>query len=75
MLGASFTFFPPEVWAGTDGVNAVAQTGVLKGKVLDSTGQPIIGATVKVDGTKSKGTITDIDGNFTISDVSKVKSP
>ena len=73
LLGASFTFFPPEVWAGTDGVNAVAQTGVLKGKVLDSTGQPIIGATVKVDGTKSKGTITDIDGNFTISDVSKGK--
>ncbi len=73
LLGASFTFCPPEAWAGTDGVNAVAQVGVLKGKVLDDTGQPVIGATVKVDGADNKGAVTDIDGNFSISGVSSGK--
>ena len=36
----------------------------------DSTGEPIIGATVRVDGTEG-GTITDFDGNFTLSNVKK----
>lgn len=39
--------------------------GTVKGTVVDSTGEPIIGATVKVVGTGT-GTVTDIDGNFTI---------
>ena len=73
LLGASFTFCPPEAWAGTDGVNAVTQVGVLKGKVVDDTGQPVIGATVKVDGVDNKGAVTDLDGNFSISGVSNGK--
>lgn len=36
------------------------------GKVLDHNGEPIIGANVVVKGTTT-GTITDMDGNFTIS--------
>ena len=36
------------------------------GKVLDSLGESVIGASVLVKGTTS-GTITDIDGNFTLS--------
>lgn len=35
----------------------------VKGKVLDENGDPIIGASVKVKGTKN-ATVTDIDGNF-----------
>lgn len=35
------------------------------GQVLDSNGEPIIGATVLEQGTKN-GTVTDIDGNFTL---------
>ena len=31
--------------------------------MVDETGQPVIGATVRVNGT-STGTITDMDGNF-----------
>ena len=43
---------------------AVAQS-VVKGQVVDKeTGDPLIGASVVVDGT-SQGTITDVDGNFT----------
>lgn len=37
----------------------------IKGKVVDENGEPIIGANVMVKGT-TNGTITDIDGNFTL---------
>ncbi len=42
---------------------AFAQTGAIKGKVLDELGEPIIGANVVERGT-TNGTITDIDGNY-----------
>ena len=38
---------------------------LVKGTVNDEAGEPIIGATVKVQGTQ-KGAITDFDGNFSI---------
>ena len=44
---------------------ATAQTRV-QGMVVDEAGEPVIGATVTVKGS-SQGTVTDIDGNFTIS--------
>ena len=37
----------------------------VKGNVTDESGEPLIGVTVRVDGT-SIGTATDIDGNYTI---------
>ena len=40
-----------------------AQT--ITGNVKDSSGEPILGATIMETGTKN-GTVTDIDGNFTI---------
>ena len=43
-----------------------AQNQTVMGKVLDETGEPVIGATVTVDGTKT-ATITDFDGNYSIS--------
>ena len=45
-------------------VNLYAQKA-LKGTVVDEADMPLIGATVAVEGT-SGGTITDIDGNFSI---------
>ena len=47
-------------------VNAFAQSVAVKGNVTDATGEPIIGATVRVDGQNGAGTVTDIDGNFRI---------
>lgn len=38
---------------------------VVKGTVLDERGEPIIGATVKVKGSKT-ATVTDLDGNFSL---------
>ena len=53
---------------------AVQQNGNHKvtGRVVDSTGEPLIGATIMVEGTK-EGAVTDIDGNFTINTTSKAK--
>ena len=44
---------------------AVQQSGVVKGTVVDETGQPMIGVTIKVKGSQA-ATITDLDGNFSI---------
>ena len=41
------------------------ESNVLTGCVLDSKGEPLIGASVIVNGSSS-GVITDADGNFTI---------
>ena len=46
--------------------SAFAQQVVVKGHVKDATGEPIIGATVRVAGVEG-GAITDANGNFTIS--------
>ena len=51
-------------------VNAVQQNSVAKGNVKDAAGEPVIGASVVVKGT-TNGTITDFDGNFELSGVSK----
>jgi TonB-linked SusC/RagA family outer membrane protein len=45
--------------------NSFAQTYQIHGVVVDTKGEPIIGATVAVSGT-SEGAITDMDGNFSI---------
>ncbi|MDE6985391.1 MAG: SusC/RagA family TonB-linked outer membrane protein [Bacteroides acidifaciens] len=39
---------------------------VVKGKIVDENGEPLIGVNVAIDGTTT-GTITDFDGNFSMS--------
>lgn len=51
-------------------LNAVAQQLNVTGNVKDALGEYIIGASVLVKGT-TNGTITDIDGNFSVSSVEK----
>lgn len=46
----------------------VAQTKSISGKVVDSFGDPVIGASIVVVGT-TNGTITDIDGNYSLNGV------
>ncbi|MBQ2360675.1 MAG: SusC/RagA family TonB-linked outer membrane protein, partial [Prevotella sp.] len=46
-------------------VSAFAQQITVKGHVKDATGEPIIGATIRVVGVEG-GTVSDIDGNFTL---------
>lgn len=46
------------------------------GKVVDTNGEPIVGATIKEQGT-TNGTITDMDGNFSfmVSPNTMIESP
>ncbi len=44
---------------------AAQQQGTITGTVIDDQGEPVIGASVVVEGTAT-GSITDLDGNFTL---------
>ncbi|MBR1410866.1 MAG: TonB-dependent receptor [Prevotella sp.] len=46
---------------------ALAQDQVVKGQVVDENGEPVIGASVTLANNKSKGTVTDFDGNYQLS--------
>lgn len=45
---------------------ALAQNVTVKGVVVDTLGDPVIGATVTVKGDASKGTTTNLDGQFSL---------
>jgi len=65
-LFAMIAFFAPSVaFADTASVNAVQQDNIVKGTIVDTTGEPIVGATIKVVGT-GNGVATDVDGNFSL---------
>lgn len=53
----------------TIGVQAFAQSAV-SGKVTDKAGEPCVGANVLIKGTTT-GTMTDLDGNYSLTDVRK----
>src|SRR5690606_5446077 len=46
-------------------LRSIAQGLPVKGAVYDKKGEPLVGATVKIQGT-TEGTITDIDGTFSL---------
>lgn len=56
----------PQTSYAEQAVQNITQAAQLKGQVVGSNGEPIIGATIMVKGTKN-GTVTDFDGNFSIS--------
>lgn len=72
-MGVSLAFFTSGIAAAeiesasphTDAIESILQERSINGKVVDPSGEPIIGANVVVKGT-TNGTITDIDGNFTL---------
>ena len=45
------------------------QGRTVTGTIVDANGEPVIGATVIVQGDATKGTVTDIDGNYTLINV------
>ena len=51
---------------------SIAQNKVVTGTVYDEQGEPVIGATVQVKGTKI-GTVTDFDGNYKLEVPEKAK--
>ena len=67
---SALAFSPLGVSQAMANTNVVQQTMTVKGTVVDNNGEPIIGASIKVVGS-SNGTVTDLDGNFTLNNVSK----
>ena len=57
------------IWFWTFSASVFAQQITVRGNVKDAKGEPLIGVSVQVSGT-SMGTITDVDGNFILSNVS-----
>lgn len=49
-------------------LSAIAQNKTISGKVEDTKGEALPGVSVSIKGT-SKGTITDLEGNYTIQDI------
>ncbi len=64
LLGASMPVASARASEAVTQANAAVQ---VKGVVLDTSDQPVIGASVIEVGTKSNGTLTGPDGSFTIS--------
>nr|WP_294075251.1 TonB-dependent receptor [Prevotella sp. UBA4952] len=61
-----FAPFPLHAGAGVNEFQKQVRNLVIKGTVKDANGEPIIGATVRIKGVSDKGTVSDIDGNFTL---------
>ena len=70
MGAASMGAMYAEVLPSVDGVRSVQQAGTCTGVVKDATGETVIGASVVVKGT-TNGTITGLDGDFSLSGVKK----
>ena len=61
--GMSPVFALPE--ASTSVMETVQQNQTISGRITDTSGEPVIGASVVVKGT-TNGTITDFDGKFSL---------
>ena len=65
-LFAMIAFFAPSVaFADNASVNAVQQNNIVKGTIVDTAGEPVVGATIKVIGANT-GVATDVEGNFSL---------
>ena len=65
---ASLFILAPDINAGQASILSTSQTKntPVKGTVKDASGEPLIGVSVSVKGKSGIGTITDINGNFSI---------
>lgn len=58
---------PPVCAKASAQTQASQQAAVIKGKVIDQNGEPIIGATITIVGhSANQGAVSDLDGNFTL---------
>ena len=66
LMCSAMLFTPPMLGLQT-AYAAEQQQGSISGTVVDSQGEPIIGASIVIVGGKTvQGTVTDFDGNFTL---------
>ena len=68
LTGSSYALATPP----TQSQSVTQSSTIIKGQIVDAEGEPILGATVVELGT-TRGTVTDIDGNFTINSHANAK--
>lgn len=72
LIGAvTLLAYPQSVQAESVGshsgiIHMIQQSVEIKGVVVDAAGEPVIGATVVEKNNSTNGTVTDLDGNFTL---------
>ena len=66
MLCATNATAADELARSVYNVAQAPQNQQITGRVLDAAGEPLIGVSIVEKGNKSNGTVTDIDGNFTL---------
>lgn len=69
LMAGTFLCVPFTVYAESPSVSGIEQTVrniTVKGVVVDVGGEPVIGASVQLKGAAGVGTITDVDGKFTL---------
>lgn len=66
MLCATSASAADELARSVYNVAQTPQNQQVTGRVLDAAGEPLIGVSVVEKGNKSNGTVTDIDGNFSL---------
>lgn len=66
MLCATNATAADELARSVYNVAQTPQNQQITGRVLDAAGEPLIGVSIVEKGNKSNGTVTDIDGNFTL---------
>lgn len=70
LMAGTILCVPFTVYAESSSVSGIEQTVrniTVKGVVVDAGGEPVIGASVQLKGAAGVGTITDVDGKFTLS--------
>lgn len=70
LMAGTFLCVPFTVYAESPSVSGIEQTVrniTVNGVVVDASGEPVIGASVQLKGAAGVGTITDLDGKFTLS--------
>lgn len=68
LTGSSYAMATPP----SQSQSVTQSSTIIKGQIVDAEGEPILGATVVELGT-TRGTVTDIDGNFTINSHANAK--
>lgn len=66
MLCATNATAADELARSVYNVAQTPQNQQITGRVLDAAGEPLIGVSIVEKGNKSNGTVTDVDGNFTL---------
>lgn len=69
LMAGTFLCVPFTIYAESPSVSGIEQTVrniTVKGVVVDAGGEPVIGASVQLKGAAGVGTITDVDGKFTL---------